>query len=419
MIFIVGILSFIYLSFLAILAKKKSIISNIFIFTFFWCIIVFFSLFHFYELYSISDYIYILVDVGITFYFFGDYFGNKIKCKKYENLNPVNNIKEYVLFVAICIILIKILVMLPTIISEGIGFSRYVALQNDGVHISNFFEIIELYFAKPYLRAYLIYFSIETFYKKIKPKNILILFILVLISYLEDGGRTVIINEIITIIAIYIFIKITKNNFFQIKTTKYIKIIVFLICGIAVFATLERGSEIFRSIYTYYCGSLVYFSENISNINLYNGYLMGNCSLQGFYRPIFGLLNIFNINDPIALQEANNFILGIQNTVVYITPKDYMNYFITCFGVFYKDFGFFGEIICPFIYGFYGSIVDKKILISPSNKKNMAIKILFVQGALFSMTVFCFSTFNYVMTYLYLVFIYSFVGRVKLRFYDN
>ena len=380
----------------------RTMFASAVMFSGFWLMIVLGTVFNFYELGEVADYAYLMVIVGcLSFCLSAVIFFNREHNNIRRNDMAENKIKHIwqnklaliLLGVAVVIVLVKIYIMLNVLLTLGIGAARYSS--DMSIKLIGEAEILELYFAKPYLRAFLIIFSIETFKTKINVRNMLVIAFLIILSYLEDGGRSVILYEIFCLYYLYKCYGKEMSN----KIVNRVRLFAICMVFLVIYATIERGSDVLSGFYTYYCGSLVYLSD-VYNSNLFDGYTYGVTSFQGVLRPIFGLLNIIEIPDPLLLEEANRFIMGVQDYIVWITPNDMMNYFVTCFGYFYKDFGYIGVIIMSSIYGAICGIIDNKA----KNKEDeycIASKILMIQGIMFSMSIFCFAAFNFVMSFVY------------------
>lgn len=403
----------------------RDIFSNTFTFIAFWTLIVIGSSFHLYKLYDASNIVYGMVLLGCTcFFIFANISGHfKMTLYRYNILLRINKHKQYnreyslfwnnkiansLLFAALAIVLYRIYIMSGVLLTEGIGAARYSF--DTSIQLSGFAEIFELYFAKPYLRSYLILYTIHVFKSNIKLKMILNILLLVVISYLEDGGRSVILYEFFTIFYLYKYYKKSIPPKYKRKIIIFSAVIVLVF----IYATIERGSKILESFYTYYCGSLTYFSSALSNTGLFAESTVGFSSIQGLIRPVEGVLELLGIENSSYFQAADDFIMGVQYYTVHITPNNYMNYFITCFGYFFKDFGWLGIILFSSIYGALCGIVDLKLKNDSQNDLYLAVKILTFQGILFSMSIFCLAAFNYVMALIY-IYIITVSAKIKVK----
>ena len=395
-----------------IIVKKFTSLSVIF--SFFWVIICFFSVFHFFNLYTINLYIYKLILVGNIGVFCGNILGKGLFYKKNKFIDKyskdiiLSKVFYFFLVLAISLISIKIFLMLPSILRVGFGEARNIMQQDESLNLSGGLLILQVYFAFPYIRASVILLSIK--YIREKNNSILLIFILSFLQFFSDGGRASIMNSLICIVYLLItyFKKISKA-----KRTKICSIGLIVAITIIYF-TAERGVNILENAYTYYCGSLVYFSENFQNSYLFNEYLFGANSFQGIFRPIMGVLNLFGLKDPQFLVESNDFLMGVQNTVTYISPNIKINYFITCYGYFYKDFGVMGVYLISLISGIIFYKIDS---LDSNSLSGISLKILFIQGVFLSMSKYFLSDYNFVMTMIFIILISKFSSKtIKIKY---
>lgn len=389
-----------------------------FLFSLFWLLICIGNFFQLYGLYDVHERVYFIVFLGNLFLLLGNLFSMIFTRKKStqkklsQNINYIqlNKVFWIMLFLAVFIVAIKLSLMLPTIIQYGIGNARNIMQQNDNLNLSGIWAVLQVYFAFPFIRCAMILISIKYVVTK-NNKFLLLALLLSILQYLSDGGRTIIIN--FSICVIYIIINMYK--LMSKKAKRNLTVAICMSIVIIAYSTIERKVNLFQNFYTYYCGSLVYFDKNIDNYYLFGDYLYGANSLQGFLRPIYGVLNIFGINDPLFLVSANDFLMGVQNTVTYVSNNSRMNYYITCFGYFIKDFGIYGLLIFPFLLGIIFSKVNK---LKKDNHYNLAIKILFTQGVFFTMSKFLFSDYSFVMTLIYIILIKKInTSRLKICFH--
>jgi oligosaccharide repeat unit polymerase len=229
------------------------------------------------------------------------------------------------------------------------------------------------------------------------------------LSFLSDGGRSVMIQLFISlcILLFYYRKKISKKN------KKKIMYSILIIGILTSLLTIERGVNLLENFYTYYAGSLVFFSKSLDMNYLFNStFLYGVNGFQGIFRPIFGILNIFGIQDFSLLSKANSFLMDCQNTVFYVSPNIKMNYFITCFGYMYKDFGILGLIVESFIFG----AIMSRFKIEKGNIYKISCFILFAQGILFSMSIIPFASYNFIMAFVYIYIItYNFKKKLRIK----
>lgn len=384
-------------------------------FTLFWYIICFFSSFHFFDLYDIDNYIYYIVLIGNFFVTCGNLIYvlgiKKTFFRMKKNYFDKLSLLFYLLLgFALLIVCYKIVLMLPAITQYGVGNARNLMQQNENMNLTSGMAVLQAYFAFPYIRAAVILFAVDFIKNKKNMKSLLLVVILSLIRYLSDGSRSCMIDT--TVAIVYVLILNYKYISIKIKRRMFVGVIIVFIA--LLWSTLERGVGVINNLYTYYCGSLVFFSENIDNNFLFNEFLYGANSFQGFVRPIFGVLNMVGIQDPLFLELSNDFLMGVQNTVINIAPLNKMNYFITCFGYFYKDCGFMGIILFSTITGIVLGKIDS---LDNVHYRSLSLKLLFLQGIVFSMSKYMFADYSFVMTLLYIIIITSkYFNCIKIRF---
>jgi len=174
-----------------IYSKGNKLLSSILVFPLFWLVITFFSLLKLFGVFDIDDYVYGLVLIGNVFYILGAMFVKKIKLSsktesKFEFNRGVNNISVFLLSIALGIIFMKILLLLPTIIANGIGYARYATMYDESLRLNGLMDILELYYAKPYIRVFIIVYSIDMFASKLTIKKFTVVLVLTIISFFED-----------------------------------------------------------------------------------------------------------------------------------------------------------------------------------------------------------------------------------------
>ena len=387
----------------------------------FWLAIVFFGGFHLYGLYEISDIVYILVTLG-SVSFVGGYItlliihGRKKgkKIKRFHNFNITIKFKLLffiVLSLAVFIIIKQILLLLPIILASGMADARGEMQLDEEMILGPGWDILIAYFAKPFLKATMIVLLTNSIREKFSIKDVLIVIFLLLLFFLSEGGRGALLD--ILFVLVYLFYAYRKR--LSKKQMKIIRIARVLVAILPILATIERGSKVVQSIYLYYCGSLQYLSQALNNKELFDEYLWGMASYQGFIKPSFGLFQLFGIEKPIIIQEATNFIISAQVLLFDVAPKYSMNYYMTCFGYGYKDGGIFGMCIVLMIYGIICCYADIKERSNNGGLRWTAIKVAIFSRVLFCMASFPFASHVNAMTIIYILVISSplFIKKIE------
>lgn len=385
------------------------------VFLVYWLLITFGGCLHLYGLYDIDDFVYILEMLGCLSFFFG-YHLSKKKLRNYQNtvrtsirFKPVFYL---VLLISLFIIFRQVLLLLPIILARGMADARGDMQLDDSLVLSGGMDILLAYFAKPFVKASIIVLIVNSFKTKFSVKIFSLILLLLGMYFFSEGGRAVIME---VFFALVFCLYVDKKNISR-KVKRRIKSAIIIIAILPILATLERGSDTFFSIYTYYCGSLQYLSQALKfRYAEFNDYLWGLASFQGFIKPVFGILQVFGLPKPDELQQASDFVILAQTTVYDIAPNCEMNYFFTTFGYAYKDGGVLGNIIIHFIFGVMSCLVDLKVKSGSSEiVRWMSIKAVFFYSILFSMSYFPFGMYLNAMTIIYIFLISSNIFTRKI-----
>lgn len=394
------------------------------IFLIYWLLIVVGGIFHFYGLYNVSDSVYLLVLSGCFSFFIGyNSSPHAYADKNVENDDVITTGHQtlsfkhsfyIVLIFALLIICKQVLLLLPVILSHGMADARGEMQLDDSLVLSGGLDTVLAYFAKPFVKATLVVFIVNSIKAQFSYKNVVLILVCLGIYFFSEGGRAVVMDIFFTLLyALYKFRKKISS-----KSKKKIKKAIALIAILPIWATLQRGSDVLFSIYTYYCGCLQYLSISLQQkADIFNDHLWGLASFQGFIKPIVGILQIFGFDKPEQVQKASDFIMVAQTTVYDIAPKCEMNYFFTTFGYSYKDGGYVGNMIIHFIYGAMCKFVDLKDKFCSDSIRWISIKAVFFYCILFSMSYFPFGMYLHAMTIIFIFIITSNVFTQKTKYH--
>lgn len=389
-------------------------LSLINVFTHFWLIVVTMGAFHLYGLYHISDYVYLIVTFGsgcfvVGYYLFG-YFSRANGSKVEKEIEIITSFKPlfYVLLVlAIALICMQVALLLPLILRFGVAIARHEWAEDQALRLTGIWEILNSYFAKPFIKASLFIMIVSLFQQGIKTSRIWLIAFLGIIYFFSEGGRSFIMDLFFVFCYLFYFYRKILDE----KVLSALKKLIWLVALMPILATLQRGaswSGVFYGIYTYYCGSLQYLTQLIETKSSYfPDELYGMASFQGFVKPFLGILNLFGIEKPDLLNSANDFIIKVQTLNIYIAPQTKMNYFATCFGYAYRDGKMLGVVLDMLIYGAMCAYVDKKEKDNVESIKWLAIKMLFFSSMFFLMSYMPFSKYANGILLLFIILISS------------
>lgn len=391
--------------------KQKTVakrISLLRIFLVLWFLIVFFSNFHFLNLLEISDFAYIVCTLGIISFTNGYWLHSR---SFYIPTSTRLNSKEYyysfrlpfliILVGAIFIVIKQLNVLLPIILAQGMQEARNQIGIDESLLLPGFWSVALAYFAKPCIMAAMILFLINVFKKKkLEFFTIILLVFLMAVYFFSEGGRLFIMD----LIFVVLYLAASFKRIVSKSVQKKIKWGILFLLSLSIIATLHRGSDIWENLNSYYCGSLRYLSEFLNSSKATpSEYLYGFTCYQGFFKPFIGILNLVGFDKPDILVAADNFILWCQHCLFDIYPRgNGMNYYATCFGYSYHDGGLIGVFLCMFFYGMICSLIDKKEANNSNSLFILSIKSVFVYTILFTMAVFPFAKYLYIMTMIFL-----------------
>lgn len=379
----------------------------------FWAVIFFFRSFYFYGLYDLSLNVYLIVVIGCLFFVMGYSMAWGALYNHHNNQRPKVakesisfRILYYIVLIgAIYIVIKQILLLLPMIIASGMAEARGDMSEENSTVLEGPWIILYCYFASPFIKATLMVMVVKMFgHNKIKVIEIFQLVVLMMLSFLSHGGRLLIMDVFFAIC--YMFVVNRKHM--SVKNRRNIILGVLILVSLGAYYTIERGSDFFRSIYEYYCGGITYLDQTMQNQpQLFEPYLYGMNFYQGFFKPFFGFFELMGMEKPDALIQANDFILSSQHTVSAISAKSSINYYMGVFGYAYRDGGLLAVAFDLFIYGIICCVIDKRESTYYYAHRWLAIKIVFVYSALFTMAQSPFSAYLPVMTLFYVYIITS------------
>lgn len=375
----------------------------------FWTIILFFRGFLSYDLYDASFLVYLMVFGGCVSFVIGyslSGVGHKNICNKDTVVINKFNILYYVaLGFAIFVIVKQIMVLLPILLASGVSDAR-AEYSLDDLFLEGDWAILISYFARPFVKASLIIMVVSLFRQKIKVWDILLLLIILIVAFVSEGGRLLIMDVLFALL----YMLLTNKESMSFKSKRSIYKVVLLIALFIVYSTIERGSSFIENMYTYYCGGLTYLDQALSSQEqLFEPSLYGLNCYQGLFKPLFGILHYFGIPKPDSLVLADKFILDAQDTYLPISKNGGMNYYMTAFGYAYRDGGLLFLCVDFIIYGAICCWFDKQETRKWGDVRWASMKVVLFYTMLYTMATFPFATYMPVMT---LIYIYIITGRI-------
>ena len=342
---------------------------------------------------------------------FGEKLSNRFNTKNY--IPEKISLRRKIFWIICAVTIIKMFYDEMDIIVNvfnGMSFKQVVALaEGKGtVEIKGFSVILYIFFVYPctYFISPVcanIVFSKE---EKNKIYYLLVNLLVVFLSVMHHGGRNAIFVFIICYTVTF-FMK--KKKVHMRKKTKF-AIFIFLIVSIFLIVGISssRGiSDVGESFYAYFTCALP-LAELYLQYPIVNGaFLGGMLSFNGFIYPILLVTNYFGF----ALPQSQVTVISIKEIIEYnyLSIGDYslkMNAFLPAGVYMYIDGGYVFEIIGMIVYGIVVGYIYHLTKIKNNDRIN-AVYVLLALGLVLSFTRFYFTTINYSLAFLYLLFLYK------------
>lgn len=373
--------------------KDKRLYSPLVLFASFWGVLIFLSGLHLYGLFNTSDYVYLIVFLGVVSFFLGTLFVSKKNIINQKKNNILNK-KIYKLAVVVCICALYLNIsFIFKFLASGFDI-HYIYQAMASLSEGNDEELLKLYnptlviiqqFIGYPLLFVIVPISIAEYVECKNKRYLYIAVLLSLIRFLFDFRRTYLVI-ILMFLALYLVIRkkeqgenfLKKINTFNKKISLKKKLfIAFVIVLIGYFfsslSSARRGDEgseeysLFSNFYYYYVGSLPYFSSRVSMLGHFD-FTYGLTSFRGLFSPIFAILGMMGMDKPDLMQLANDNINDLHNVVLLITKEHYSNSYATCFFEFYLDGGIWGVVILSIVFGLYSEYLFKKCMYVKSSR---------------------------------------------------
>ena len=349
---------------IAIVLIKKQIMDVKAVFLLYWGILILFSSLNLFGLYDVNDEIYLIIGLGIVSFVIGSWLSEHIRIGKPRIKNEVYEINEKIRNVGFWIALVLLLVLglrVINLVLSGNAFA-YIRYQNlNSVLTNDAWSRVYKFVLSPITLAYVVsHFCKINEQKKFDFKSTLKPLILTALDFIAMSDRLIAMMWIVGLVITYITMRGHISVQSRSKIRKFLIVPVVLIIAVIV----ARGGSITRSIYEYFVGGFRFF---MLRKNSFGKMTFGMSSLQGIFRPFMGLLELFGVQSDL-FQEASDFLLANQADARQIGAGGiYYNYFITCFGYFFKDLHLVGVSLLSLIWGSISGSIYKNFQKRPND----------------------------------------------------
>ena len=403
----------------------KKILNPMSLFMSVWVVMLYMNSLRLFTLFETDNEYYEMITLGLVMFLLGYIIAplvKKVKIFKIQ-LHNQNTTRIYILCgIVLLLLLLKFVQNISIISSLGLAGIRK-ALQtgelsnydDDSILISFIWQIVLL----PARMALSVVVA-ENFFSGKKNKVLLMMYaIVVFMSVLIDGGRSVILNFIIHIALAFYYEYAKKktigkgaftNRRVVIIKKKSIKVFIGVLMVVTVFliafvvATMGRSGE-YAIRHLYYYGSIPPVMFNIWSdvVNEREIVGFGLASLNGFLSPILYALKILLGTDglPFYWGKVVEMIYETDSVWVRTSFLSHSNAYVSLFWFFYLDGRILGVIVGMFLYGFFSNRIFREY---DKNRCQYSLceLLLWIQGLLFSGVRFQFAVMPYALAFVYL-----------------
>lgn len=386
----------------------------------FWSLLIGLSSLRLYGLEYFSNTILNLIFIGNICFFFGSLrripkivISRSFKNRQIGKAIALNNTLFTVLLIfCVAALLYRFSFQIPYLLmGNSISDVRY----QGQVKYSQLSLILFNFFALPFLDASITVLISSNVLNNKPLKSYSAPVFLLVMSMISNGARLAIYQVCI----IFLFALLINHRIsFKAESLKKFVPMFIVFVALILFVNTDRSQDgdLFKGIYTYFCGSFVFGDYVLTEAPYFDEFLYGVNSFGGIVRVLFTFLGIFGIASPNLLTQAGIFMSqSMQNTRIIVNDSGTLyNYFCTCFLYFYKDGGYIAVVIISFIYGLICRYSFDRFT-DNNNICTLSVYLYIISGIAISMMHFCFSSFIYVMAIVYIL-ILTTMSKTRLTF---
>jgi oligosaccharide repeat unit polymerase len=397
--------------------KNNFITKPLFLFNLMYLFLIIFTQFGFFNLNKPSILSIIYVFIGVIFINLGFFLSYRKKvnytvyslflCRNY-NLKTSVFLNAF-LFLSFLLLLPDVIISFDLFINYGysLGHIRTLFVQNDPIFFSyrnlyinslRYLLLNPAFFLAPIVLSYNLFKKFQINFSTLISACIIIFFII------TQGGRTILVHLIFYFTLLFFYKILSK------KSDKSLKIYLMIGAALVLFfflTTLSRGqSDIIKSIYIYFFGSLPHFDYRLETFDSNFVHTLGLTSIFGFFRTlVLFSKNIFNFI-PEIFELTQIQIISLESPVDIGNIGFLYNAFVTPFLYFYIDFGIYGIVLLSFLYGLLYKFTYVKAFFSNSRVFKFHFMLLTL-SLIFSFVRFEFSNPGFALAYFYIIIIFK------------
>ena len=402
------LIMFLFIYVLKIMKDKTNLVSPGFIFLIIWCAIFILYSLSLYNMNTVPNSTLTILFLGVVSTVIGILLGEKYRIKRSRKIDKGISKKAYFVCSALlAVILVATAYNSISLLLSGVSLGSIRYTERGSVLNSGLIDILYNYYAVP-MGYLLIHVNINSLFKEGKSKKIYIIstVFIAVTSILTEAGRFII--YFIAIDALVLYFAHNKQLFkSNPKVKKYVRLIVIACVVGFIYITTNRGSDVYKTLYTYLCGCVPYFDNKINHFHSNYDHTYIFASLNGFIRPVTVILNKFiGLPVPSIVNVVEDILLDIEMNHQLIAPSVVYNGFVSMFYAFYVDLGIFGVIFYSLVFGCFAGSAYKN-MVNMRTEKSMIFYLIMIQAVSISMMRFYFASFNFALTVVYLQVLYS------------
>lgn len=407
-VYIVILVTLLIVQILKICNDRRYIVSPGFIFLIVWSLIFILYSLGLYDINSVSESTLLILFLGVICTVGGITLGEHCTISKKIKSQKILSEKAYyicsiILFgVLIATAYNSISLILSGATLGAIRYSERAAVLNTGM-----LDILYNYYAVP-MGYLLVHVNLNEMFNQTGKKKIYMgsTILIAVASILTEAGRFIIYFIAIDAIVLYLWY---NRQVFSInpKIKRYIRILISASVIGFIFITVNRGSDILKTVYTYVCGCVPYFENKIQHFDTYYNNTYFFTSLNGLIRPFFVVINkVIGIKIPEIVANVEAILLDVEVNHQLIAPTVVYNGFVSMFFSFYADLGVLGIAIYSFAFGGVLGGAFRKLLHTNTNRA-IVMYMIMIQAISISMMRFFFVSFNFALMLVYINILFS------------
>lgn len=375
----------------------------------FWLAVLLLYSFRLFGLYDTADRPFVFIMIGCTMFCLGG-LGNKI-----IGINSGRYGIEYyfsergmtILFLVSSGIFLRQNLFSLNSILRGTSFHT---LRYGGVIQTSYIEdLIVKFIARPFATAMICISIAELLLGKRREKRHLIMALILCLQSMLFDGAMVMFEFLVTSVflgGIIVIGKRSANMLGHVNKRDQKKTIVIALAVAFIGLYIAKGS-IFKTIYMHFVPSVIYLEERLKVLDagrLTNDIMSmtyGFTVIQGFIRPIMGVLEIAGIHSAL-FESATGFLLDNHDFVINIADNEYFNFYTTSYAFYYKDLGFIGIIVFPYLFGFICNQLYLRIKYQPK-VQNISFYLLIVSAIILTIKASFFATTEFIVAIYWMI----------------